>query len=406
VKRTTARHRISLALSVAALSLGLEPNAQSGAALPERFVLGAPPGAASLAGVSVARDHSSAVRLPRQPRLLWTKSIAGGIACDMLADAAGRVFIAGFGRLTQLSPEGEVEFTRSDPFSRALAAALLNDGTRVVVTEDSQLIGVSELGAPRFVERLNGASLASPSLMPLWDGGVLLGAGTWLLNYDANGHLRASIELNERVRITLRSGRDNLIVGTRGGVYRWDGYSGVVRAGSFGRGVLDAALDHSGAIAARLASDELAMLAPATGALTPLSDAMKLPSGPRRSSDRESWVTSGSGGRLILLRLGAQEPDAGTLRLLANLATDASGQWLTDAEHTLASISTTAALVFQRSDGTSAAMPIRCSEPVSLIPTGAGRAALGCRSGQLWLVGDEAARAPAKSAPATGATEQ
>ncbi|MET0410364.1 MAG: hypothetical protein ABW217_03670, partial [Polyangiaceae bacterium] len=359
---------------------------------PERLVLGPTRGAAALAGVNGARDHASLGRLPRTPRVLWTRTIAGGLACELLADESGRVIVAGPGRVTQLGPDGKVEQSRSYAFSRPLAAALLNDGTRVLLTEAPELIGISESGAQRFSVRLSGVNLASPGLLPLWDGGVLVALGAWALSYDARGDLRGSAELDERVRLTLQSGRDVVLVGSRGGVYRWDGRGSVRRAGAFGRVVLDAALGASSLIAS-LADDEMAELSFSTGQVTPLLAASNLPGAARRTLDGKSWLSTTADGSLLLRR--GSEPSAGSTELAATPLL-----WLQDAEGSLATASALGGLVFHRADGSRETLPLRCNEPLSLVPVAPGRIALGCRSGELWLIGEDSARDPGR-APAT-----
>jgi hypothetical protein len=364
------------------------------AALPTRVVLGPPRGAAALAGVNGARDQISAHPLPRAARVLWSRTLASGIGCELLADEQGRVFIAGLGRLTQLSPAGRLEFSQSHGFSRPLAAALLNDGTRVVLAEDLQLIALTERGEPRFALRLGSASTAGASLLPLWDGGVLVALGAWLLNYDAHGNLRSSAELDERARVTLQSGRDVLIVGARGGVYRWDGHGGVVRSGSFARTVQDAALNGD-SIIALLVEDELAELSLRTGSVETLSDRTRASRAPSGRGKDQRRLRAVAGASLLLLPF---ELDAPT----SDLAQSASS-WLGGADGALATISANGPLTLHRGDSTTSLGEVRCSDPVSLIPAGAGRIALGCRSGQIWLVGDE----PPAAAPAhSRATEQ
>jgi hypothetical protein len=56
--------------------------------------------------------------------------------------------------------------------------------------------------------------------------------------------------------------------------------------------------------------------------------------------------------------------------------------------------------VFHRADGSRETLPLRCSDPLSLVPVATGRIALGCRSGELWLIGDDGPREPGR-APAT-----
>jgi hypothetical protein len=377
-------------LTAGALALATSALATPG---PARFVLGPPRGAAALAGIDGTRDHVSAGALPRTPRVLWTRAIAGGLACELLADDAGRVIVAGHGRITQLAADGKLELSRGYAFSRPLVAALLNDGTRVLLTEAPELIGIAESGAQRFSVRLSGVNLSSPGLLPLWDGGVLVTLGAWALSYDARGNLRASAELDERVRLTLQSGRDVVLVGARGGVYRWDGHGSVRRAGVFGGAVLDATLGASGSLIASLADDEMAELSFSTGRITPLLAASNLPGSARRTLDGKSWATTTANGSL-LLRHGT-EPSAGSAELAA-----VPSLWLQDAEGSLATASALGGLVFHRADGSRETLPLRCSDPLSLVPVATGRIALGCRSGELWLIGDDGPREPGR-APAT-----
>lgn len=379
--------RQGLELALGALALATSTVGSPG---PERHVLGPPRGAAALDGVSGARDHSSAGALPRAPRVLWTRTIAGGIACNLLADDAGRVIVAGPGRLSQLGADGSLEFARSYAFSRPLAAALLNDGTRVLLTEAPELVGLSERGAPRFSVRLSGVNLASPSLLPLWDGGVLVALGAWVLSYDARGRLTSSVELDERVRLTLQNGRDVVLVGARGGAHRWSAHAGARRVGSFGRAVLDAMLTPGGSLVASLADDELAELSLASGQVTPLRALATSPGAARRTLDGSSWLSTSADGALLLRRGG--EPSTSLPELSASPLL-----WLQDIEGTLVTASALGGLVFHRSDEGRETLPLRCNEPLSLVPVAPGRIALGCRSGELWLIAEDDQRTPRPS---------
>jgi hypothetical protein len=384
--------RSGLELSLAALAA---TTAALGTPGPERHVLGPPRGAAALDGVGGARDRSSVGGLPRAPRVLWTRSIAGGITCNMLADDAGRLIALGPGRLSQLGTDGSLELTRSYPFARPIAAALMNDGTRVLLTETPELIGLSERGALRFNVRLSGVNLASPSLLPLWDGGVLVTLGAWVLSYDARGGPTSSVELDERVRVSLQSGRDVILVGARGGVYRWIDHGGVRRVGAFGRGVLDATLSPGGSLVASLAADELAELSLASGQVTPLRTATPLPGAAHRTLDGSSWLSTTASGALLMRRGG--EPSSTLPELSATPLL-----WLQDAEGTLVTASAPSGLVFHRADDSRETLPLRCSEPLSLVPTRAGRIALGCRSGELWLIGEDGSPAEPSRPTTTG----
>lgn len=384
--------RAARALALVAGVLALETSALA-APGPARFVLGPPRAAAALAGIGGARDHTSTGPLPRSPRVLWTRTIPGGIACELLADEAGRLIVVSPGRLTQLSPEGKTELSRSYPFSRPLAAALSNDGTRVLLGASPELIGIAPGGALRFSVRLGGANLASPSLLPLWDGGMLVALGAWALSYDARGTLRASVELDERVRLTLQSGRDALLVGARGGVYRWDGRGGVRRAGGFNRAVLDAALGAGDSLVASLADDELAELSLQSGQVTPLLATASLPGSPRRTLDGTRWASTTADGAL-LLRRGAEPSTSVAERATTPLL------WLQDGAGALVTATAQGGLVFHHADGSRETLALRCTEPLSLVPVAPGRIALGCRSGELWLIGDDG---PGKSGtPTTG----
>lgn len=384
MRRGRAAH--GLVLAAGALALATSALARPG---PARSMLGPTRGAAALAGIDGARDHASTGRLPQTPRVLWTRTLAGGLACELLADDTGRLIAAGPGRVTQLAQDGKLE-SRSYAFSRPLAAALLNDGTRVLLTEAPELIGISESGAQRFSVRLSGVNLVSPGLLPLWDGGVLVTLGAWALSYDARGNLNGSVELDERVRLTLQSGRDVVLVGARGGVYRWDGRGSTRRVGSFGRAVLDAVLSAGGSLIASLADDEIAELSFGGGQVTPLLATSGLPGAPRRSLDGKSWLSTTADGSLLLRR--GVEPSANPAELAATPLL-----WLQDAEGSLATASALAGLVFHRADGSRETLPLRCSEPLSLVPVAPGRIALGCRSGELWMIGEDDPRTPRPS---------
>lgn len=377
----------------AALQLSTVPAALADVVVPgepRRFVVGDARGAASVTGISLARDRRTSLPPPRSPRVARSVHVEGGVTCEMLADDDGRVIVAGVGTSTELTPEGKIERRSSHGVGQARHLALLNDGTRVVLTDEPRLAAWSPGGAPRFSLRPAHASTTVGGLLPLWDGGVLVLLGSSVHAYSAAGELRRRLELPERAQTALRNGEELVVVGARGGVYRWRGHGELELelVASVPSPVLDAALVGHGTLVTLSSNDSLVHVDLARRRAEPLSGGPGAPGS--RWALLEDMLLGSAGGRLIVLR--ADPSRVPPLReLLARAGFEAS--WLSSATGSAALAAPAEPLrVLHDDGGVREVGDVRCDDPISLIPTGPRRLALACRSGRVWLIEDASDR--------------
>jgi hypothetical protein len=377
-------------LCLALCLLGAEASAKEVvASLPQTLYSGPPAGAATVEGVSWARTRS-AEELPggQTASIAWQRQLAEGISCNLLVDAGGSIFAAGVGRVTQLSANGVTEFSQPTDISAAVAAALLADGSRVVLSSQGQLRSWSPSGAARWRLDLGTSKRqSSGALLPSADGGLLVSGGHWLISLDADANVRARVKTKQPVQQTLMVGGQSVFVDQTGDVYAWNGYAPPTPSGSFGARVSAATESEDGTLVAIVADHSIVELSLATGALRQLArvDApglvpmLSVPSAGLIQAVRRDGTPFRVGEELALPSAPASpalpEPGAG-LQLLGSR--DGSLAWL-PAQGSL-----------QLRHGPRDKLElteVRCSDPVSLVPAGPGRLAAACRSGSIWLVG-------------------
>jgi hypothetical protein len=360
-----------------------------------RFFLGPPAGFAAASGVNVLRNRSVA-RAWRAPlAVTWSRRLAGGVASNLLVDERGLLFVAGFGRLSQLSPAGDVGFSRAEAFSRALATALLNDGTRVVLSEERQLLGMTPRGVVRFTRAVSGPDDGAKTLLPLWDGGVLVGIGAALAAYGPEGDLRAARRMDEPVRVTLRDGKDVLVVGLRS-VYRYSAYAEPSLIARFDNAVLDAVGSGNGSLIALLSNGTLAELSLHDGRVHSLNE--RTPSQPptlQRSQAGAWWVSGTAPGRLLLLPFAPAGVPEALATDLPRITAAPAALWLSAPGGAFILASANTPLMHYAADGSREELAAaQCPEPVSLVPAGPDRIALACRSGAMWMIESGPTNAP------------
>src|SRR4051812_48161070 len=186
------------------LSLASSASADLATTRPKVFPSGPPPGAAVTSGVDWARSNcTSKLPEPETATVLWQQRLAGGISGNLLVDSEGHIWSAGFGRVTQLGPDGSSEYSMPAEFSSALANTLLSDGTRVLLAREGALWAWSARGARRFQVNLGvGQNFTRASLLPLPNGAVLASVGGWMFQIGADGVLQAHARLSEEAAAT------------------------------------------------------------------------------------------------------------------------------------------------------------------------------------------------------------
>jgi hypothetical protein len=385
-RRVPARARWALAwMTVAAPALG----ADLVTARPHAFVLGPSLGSAIAPGVDPAHSRQ-ATELPAvdAARVSWRRHIPGGVGCNVLVDADGRIFVAGLGRVTQLGPDGALQFSQGQRFSGAVAAALLADGTRAVLTREGSLFGWSPSGAIAFELALDvPAAPSTSSLLPLPDGGALASVGAWLFEIDATRSVGAHAVLAAAAQHTLLAGSRAIVIDEHGRVFEWDRREPMRSLGSFGSPIAAALVDAGSLVALssrrsllRMGSDgrvhELARLdatgvSPMLGRIAPGRWALMKHDGTWFSLERD-----------VAPHALAMRPDPAGLSDI-DLLVDATGVawWASEAP-----------LRLEKAPGVGRELSdVRCAVPASLVPAGAGRLVAACSSGLIWLVGPEPA---------------
>lgn len=369
------------------------------AALPHTLHRGAPRGWASTEGVDWARSYLMAdAPSPRAARALWQAQVPGGVSCNVLVDDEGRVFAAGQGHVTQLSREGAREYSRLTGNPAALTATLLADGTRVVLTLDGHVVAWSRSGKTRFSLELEAQPPgARGTLLPLPDGGVLVSLGARLFEIETGGAMRGRAVLKHAIDHTLIAQERSVIIDDSGAVMTWDGESPPERRGSFGGRVTRVVTRGPSSLVGLSTDRGLIELSLETGEVTLLAGGEKgglLPVLAR--SANESFAVMTADGIAFLQGAGtlptpgpsrASKPDrVGQAHLLAS------------PDGTLVSFTSNAALRLQKGAESHELPDVRCGHPVSLVPAGPSRVVAACSSGQLWLIGGQAASAPALGA--------
>lgn len=382
----------ALAALRAAVLLGAVAQPASAAELvtarPLELVLGPPRGFATAAGVDpTGSRHTEALPPADTARVLWQRQVPGGVASHVLVDAEGRIFLVGTDRVTQLGADGSVQFSQAGDVSGALAAALLGDGTRAILTREGRVLGWSALGAAEFDLPLDAPPPSGASrLYPLPDGGVLVNTGRWLFEIDASRAVVSHAALPASIQQVLLSGGRALAIDEHGRVFEWDRRDPVRPIGAFDNPVEVALLDAewlvaltSGRRVQRLhrsdgrLQDVLRLdapgAAPVLGWLAP-----------------ERWVVMKHDGSWFVAQPDLVAPRASTRRAAPGALAEL--ELLADAQGAVAWWAAGAPLHLETASGVGRELPeVRCTAPESLAPAGEARLVAACSSGVVWLVG-------------------
>jgi hypothetical protein len=362
--------------------------------------IGRPPGYASVFRLDAARTGQTRSPLPRKPKALWRARIADNIDLAPAVDEKSAIVVAGASSLTQLSSAGKLEWSLRLPHAAPVSGPILTSGgSRVILNSDGELLTVSRSGdvSQRVQLPFNGIRSAAPAL-PLHDGGLLLAIEGEVLRLDASGSIRAATRVNDEVRTLIQGPKSFLVVTEFGDVHEWVPPQSAVKRGNFGgrasQGAalsgptrLSAVIDHTqivdfdffvGARRQRARSSTWILHGPPT--ITPAQETRIL------TSDGMLLGHTPSGRETLRVLLeaagGAKGPPApaSTVSAAPPLIVDRSGfVALARPSFPLAVVNPTGEVV--------SAEGVGCADPIAVVPAGAARLLLACRSGQLWMAG-------------------
>jgi hypothetical protein len=379
-------------LAAAAPSLG----ADLVTAQPHAFVLGPSRGHATAAGVDPEYSrHATELPAIDTARVVWRRQIPGGIGCNILVDSGGRVFAAGLGRVTQLGPDGALQYSQGEGFSGAVAAALLADGTRAVLTREGSVIGWSPSGAVAFELALEvPAAPSTSSLLPLPDGGALASVGVWLFEIGATRSVSAYAVLAAPAQHTLLAGARAIVIDEQGRVFEWDRREPMRALGSFGSTIAAALVDAGSLIALSSRRSVLGMARPDGDVreMARLDAPGVAPVLGRFGTGR--WALMKHDGTWFSLERDVA-PHA--LALRPNPVGLSDIELLVDTAGAVAWWASETPLRLETAPGAGRELSdVRCTVPASLVPAGPGRLVAACGSGLIWLVGPEPSSSAAR----------
>ncbi|MFT3775115.1 MAG: hypothetical protein QM820_57950 [Minicystis sp.] len=217
--------------------------------MPRAVVVGAPRGAAPSDRLDPRRTGRARTRLPAPPVELWRRHVSGNIDVSPIVDEGGNIIVAlTVSELVKLGPDArELWRTRLGGAAASAPPTLLTDGTIAVVTGAGVAMGFTPSGSPRFATPL-GISRRDAETVPLAleNGGLLVAAGSTVIELDADGVVRARGTLDERgpgapaqaaeraSGAVVESPGGALVTAASGSVYRFRPPAPPRKVGSFG----------------------------------------------------------------------------------------------------------------------------------------------------------------------------
>jgi hypothetical protein len=369
------------------LALGADA-ADVSTALPHAVWLGAPSGPASAREVDASGSrHAASLPEPGSARVAWQRKLAAGASGNVLVDASGAIFVPGSRRMTELAADGSLRRELQAPASTSLVAALLADGTRVVLTREGRVLGWNESGALTLQLDLPAPPPnASSALVPLADGGLLVAIGRWLFAFDASRGSPLFSSLPSAIALVRQLGARLLLVDERGRVFEWRRGRPALDVGELSAPVTAALADGSLLVALTTART-LETLDPTTGQRSELArfDAP----GPLpliAMSEPGAWLTLTPEGDWMKLA-ASSSPGAVRTPPKREGSSVREAFLLVDSLGGVAHWAANRPLALADAQGTERELgEVRCSDPVALAPGGARRLVAVCGSGSIWLV--------------------
>ncbi len=379
--------------------------------LPQQRVLGLPAAPAAMTRLDPGRTGLCRDPLPTAPRVLWRARAQGGIGHAVRVDRTGAIVISSsIAQMVQIDPRGKSAWTvRTGSGAPLTSPVITSDGTRVVIVPGPELLGINAAGHQRFKRALpaTGHTPSSVSaLLPLASGGLALSLGNRVLEVGPRGRVISVTDAPETVQALLSRRGSLLVVTQRGNVLSWHPPGEASRVGSFGGEVngwpvlcsprsLCASVDNhrlveldlqTGTRHVRLDDSSILLLgSPAVrrthDTLTPTGDGLLL-----------GHDATGKETLRVALIPGSVSPDGGVGTLvrratLPPVIVDGAGTIGFSRPGLDAGVVTLTGDL-RTAPGTA------CADPIGVAPAGPHRMVVACRSGLLWLLGDQAKPQP------------
>ncbi|MFC1643173.1 PQQ-binding-like beta-propeller repeat protein [Myxococcota bacterium] len=369
---------------------------------PLRAIVGPPQGLAPQFRLNSSRTGRSPTLLPMRPRILWRSHVQGTVDGGLAVDPRGAVVVGSSLALSQVSRNGRVEWTHRLTTPAVGNVTLLADGTRVVATAEGLLLGISEWGTPRWQYHDGPPPRGvQTTLLPSADGGVVVAAGELVLWLDREGRRRAQETVSAPITALLGWRHRVLVVTRDGDILEWDGIqSPRHRAKAEGTNSGGAALIDPDLLALVVDGRRLVEVDLTLEVLrVRMADGpLEFNTPPVVAARQETRIVSTDG-----VLLGHDQAGRETLR--TTLATAQSGSQPFSGQRAFgqaplvvdANGNTAFALAFRdpgvrTSKGDVRVIPdVACSEPVALAPAGQLRLVGACRSGLIWVAGEQSA---------------
>jgi hypothetical protein len=169
--------------------------------MPRTVAVGAPRGAAPSERLDPRRTGRTRTALPTRAVEVWRRHVNGNIEVPPVVDEAGDVIVAlGISEIVKLGGDAREKWRARLAASAAASPAILADGTIVVLTAAGVAQGFTPGGAPRFATPLGIARRDTDTIpLALSNGGLLVAAGSTVVEIDADGVVRARATIEDRL---------------------------------------------------------------------------------------------------------------------------------------------------------------------------------------------------------------
>ena len=174
-------------------------------------------------------------RLPEGPQPIWQRRVQGAIDIAPAATPNGSLVVLSAGRVSQLSPEGQLEWSVRIRAGTGATTPVATPSGTVFVTTRGELWRLSS-GGRLSVRRKIATRAPSPGtpLVVTHDAHLALALGSTLVLLNLDGEVEAEARLPEPCTAIHRFDRALVLVDQRGGVHRWRPRVGLTRIGTLG----------------------------------------------------------------------------------------------------------------------------------------------------------------------------
>lgn len=385
--------------------------------MPRTVAVGAPRGVAPSERIDPRRTGRTRTALPTRAVEVWRRHVNGNIEVPPVVDEAGDVIVAlGISELVKLGGDAREKWRARLVATAAASPAILADGTIVVLTSAGVAQGFTPGGALRFATPLGIARRDTDTIpLALSNGGMLVAAGSNVVEIDADGVVRARATIEDRLPgasaptleraagAVVEGPMGTLITTVSGGVFRFRPPAAPRKVGSLG------GIPTRGAMLA----DERTLVAVVD---TRRVVALDLPSGTTQT--RSSGIlfdappALGPGGLILVatqlgVLLGLDAAGNEKVRLLldkplpATTALAPGGTTFLPAELKPSPpliVDPAGRIAFLRANGRAGMVAPSgrievlseriCGAPVAVLPAGEKRLLVACRDGGLWMYGE------------------